>query len=150
MTDGSTTESAKLENKVSEIVAHINGTYGSLEFTPVHHYHHQVQPDDLYALLSIADAALITAVRDGMNTTSLEYVICQQEKHGPLILSEFTGTAGSMSSALMVNPWDYAGLAKAINDALLMSEEDKLSRHLVCYNNYYRLARILSLFISNC
>ncbi|CDH50920.1 trehalose 6-phosphate phosphatase [Lichtheimia corymbifera JMRC:FSU:9682] len=130
VTDGSTTESAKLENKVSEIVAHINGTYGSLEFTPVHHYHHQVQPDDLYALLSIADAALITAVRDGMNTTSLEYVICQQEKHGPLILSEFTGTAGSMSSALMVNPWDYAGLAKAINDALLMSEEDKLSRHL--------------------
>ncbi|KAI7858774.1 glycosyltransferase family 20-domain-containing protein [Circinella umbellata] len=130
VTDGNTSESAKLESKVSDIVAHINGAYGSLEFTPVHHYHHHVQTDELYALLSIADAALITAVRDGMNTTSLEYIMCQQEKHGPLILSEFTGTAGSMSSALMVNPWDYAGLAKAINDALLMSDEEKLSRHL--------------------
>ncbi|KAI8149805.1 glycosyltransferase family 20-domain-containing protein [Fennellomyces sp. T-0311] len=130
VTDGSTSDSSKLESKVSDIVAHINGTYGSLEFTPVHHYHHHVQSDELYALLSIADAALITAVRDGMNTTSLEYIMCQQEKHGPLILSEFTGTAGSMSSALMVNPWDYAGLAKAINDALLMSDEEKLSRHL--------------------
>ena len=136
MTDGNTSESAKLESKVSDIVAHINGAYGSLEFTPVHHYHHHVQTDELYALLSIADAALITAVRDGMNTTSLEYIMCQQEKHGPLILSEFTGTAGSMSSALMVNPWDYAGLAKAINDALLMSDEEKISRHLVkCLNN---------------
>lgn len=115
---------------MSEIVAHINGTYGSLEFTPVHHYHHHVQSDELYALLSIADAALITAVRDGMNTTSLEYIMCQQDKHGPLILSEFTGTAGSMSSALMVNPWDYAGVAKAINDALLMSKEEKINRHM--------------------
>ncbi|KAI9246504.1 hypothetical protein BDA99DRAFT_543294 [Phascolomyces articulosus] len=130
VTNGNTSESAKLESKVSDIVAHINGTYGSLEFTPVHHYHHHVQTDELYALLSIADAALITAVRDGMNTTSLEYIMCQQEKHGPLILSEFTGTAGSMSSALMVNPWDYAGLAKAINDALLMPDEEKVSRHL--------------------
>lgn len=135
VTDGTTQQesnkAAKLEHKVSEMVAHINGTYGSLEFTPVHHYHHHVQTDELYALLSIADVALITAVRDGMNTTSLEYIMCQQDKHGPLILSEFTGTAGSMSSALMVNPWDYAGLAKAINDALLMSEEEKLSRHMV-------------------
>ncbi|KAI9312741.1 glycosyltransferase family 20-domain-containing protein [Dichotomocladium elegans] len=130
VTDSGSLDSKKLENKVSDIVAHINGTYGSLEFSPVHHYHHQVARDELYALLSIADAALITAVRDGMNTTSLEYIMCQQETHAPLILSEFTGTAGSMSSALMVNPWDYAGIAKTINDALLMSEEEKTSRHL--------------------
>lgn len=126
----SATDSAKNEHKVSEMVAHINGTYGSLEFTPVHHYHHQIQTDEYYALLSTADAALITAVRDGMNTTCLEYVMCQQEKHGSLIVSELTGTAGSMSSALLVNPWDYRGVAKAIHDALTMSEEEKLTRHL--------------------
>lgn len=131
VTDSSTSDGVKNEHKVSEMVAHINGTYGSLEFTPVHHYHHQIHLDEYYALLSTADAALITAVRDGMNTTSLEYVMCQQEKHGSLIVSELTGTAGSMSSALLVNPWDYSGVAKAINDALLMSEEEKLTRHMV-------------------
>lgn len=131
VTDSSTTDGVKNEHKVSEMVAHINGTYGSLEFTPVHHYHHQIHIDEYYALLSTADAALITAVRDGMNTTSLEYVMCQQEKHGSLIVSELTGTAGSMSSALLVNPWDYSGVARAINDALLMSEEEKLTRHMV-------------------
>lgn len=131
VTDSSTSDGVKNEHKVSEMVAHINGTYGSLEFTPVHHYHHQIHIDEYYALLSTADAALITAVRDGMNTTSLEYVMCQQEKHGSLIVSELTGTAGSMSSALLVNPWDYSGVARAINDALLMSEEEKLTRHMV-------------------
>ncbi len=29
-----------------------------------------------------------------MNTTSLEYVVCQRDTHGPLIISEFSGTAG--------------------------------------------------------
>ncbi|KAL7329095.1 hypothetical protein PS15p_207256 [Mucor circinelloides] len=130
VTDANSADSLKNENKVSEMVAHINGNIGSLEWSPVYHYHHQIQTDEYYALLSTADAALITAVRDGMNTTCSEYVMCQQEKHGSLIVSELTGTAGSMGSALLVNPWDYAGVAKAINDALLMSEEEKLARHM--------------------
>lgn len=133
LTEGTTNESAKLENKVSELVAHINNSFGSLEFAPVHHFHHQIQLDEYYALLTAADVAVITANRDGMNTTSLEYIVCQEGegKHGPLILSELTGTAGSLSSSLMVNPWDYAGVAKAINDALVMSDEEKYGRHMV-------------------
>ncbi|KAI8976831.1 glycosyltransferase family 20-domain-containing protein [Pilobolus umbonatus] len=129
LTVGSTNESARLELQVAEHVGLINNAYGSLEFAPVHHFHHQIQLDDYYALLSSADAAIITANRDGMNTASLEYVVCQEGRHGPLILSELTGTAGSLSSALFVNPWDYVGVAKSINDALLMSEEEKISRH---------------------
>ncbi|KAF9332889.1 threalose-6-phosphate phosphatase [Podila minutissima] len=122
-------ENSKLEAKIAELVAHINGTYGSLNFTPVHHYHQHIDRDEYYALLSVADIGLITSVRDGMNTTSLEYIMCQQENHGPLILSEFTGTAGSLGGAMMVNPWDYQGVAKVIYDALHLSEADKLVRH---------------------
>ncbi|KAI8369853.1 glycosyltransferase family 20-domain-containing protein [Choanephora cucurbitarum] len=130
LTEGTTSESTKLEHKVSEVVARINKEYGSLAFFPVHHYHRQIDVDEYYALLIAADVAVITANRDGMNTTSLEYVICQRKKHGPLILSELTGTAGSLSSAIMVNPWDYTGVARAINDALLMTNEEKMSRHM--------------------
>ncbi|KAG0263759.1 threalose-6-phosphate phosphatase [Mortierella polycephala] len=122
-------ENLKLEAKIAELVAHINGTYGSLNFTPVVHYHQHIDRDEYYALLSIADIGLITSVRDGMNTTSLEYIMCQSENHGPLILSEFTGTAGSLGGALMVNPWDYQGVARVIYEALNLSEEDKISRH---------------------
>lgn len=63
-------------------------------------------PQEYFALLSVADLAVITSVRDGMNTTSMEYTICQKEFKNPLILSEFTGVTGSMKAAIKVNPWD--------------------------------------------
>ncbi|KAG1220110.1 hypothetical protein G6F68_021286 [Rhizopus microsporus] len=63
-------DNSKLESKVSELVSHINSLYGSLEFTPVHHYYQDVDRDEYYALLSVADVGLITSLRDGMNTTS--------------------------------------------------------------------------------
>lgn len=124
---------SKLEAKISEAVSHINGTYGSLEFTPVHYYHQEIDRDEYYALLSVADLALITCSRDGMNTTSYEYILCQHNKpeHGSLILSEFAGTAGSLSAAILVNPYDYAGVARNISEALTMPIEEKITRHEV-------------------
>ncbi|KAG2183739.1 hypothetical protein INT43_006750 [Umbelopsis isabellina] len=135
VTSPGVTESRKLETKVSEMVSQINGKFGSLEFTPVHHFHQHIDRDEYYALLTVADVGLITSIRDGMNTTSMEYIICQQENHGPLILSEFTGTAGSLSAAKMVNPWDYAEVAAAINSSLLMSEEKKAARQTKLYKH---------------
>ncbi|KAG0338719.1 threalose-6-phosphate phosphatase [Podila humilis] len=128
VTSPSLVDNPKLEAKIAEMVANINGTFGSLNFTPVHHYHQHIDRDEYYALLSIADTGLITSVRDGMNTTSLEYIMCQQENHGPLILSEFTGTAGSLGGAMMVNPWDYQGVARVIFEALHLTKEDKDTR----------------------
>lgn len=124
---------SKLETKISELVSQINGAYGSLEFTPVHYYHQDIDRDEYYALLSVADLALITCTRDGMNTTSYEYILCQHSKadHGQLILSEFAGTAGSLGAAILVNPYDYVGVAKCIDDALTMSTEEKNTRHEV-------------------
>ncbi|KAI8335975.1 glycosyltransferase family 20-domain-containing protein [Chlamydoabsidia padenii] len=134
LTDGSATlnkseDTLKLESKISTLVARINGIYGSLEFTPIYHYQHQVQDDEYHALLSVADAALITSNRDGINTTAYEYIICQQQRASPLILSELTGTATSLSSALIINPWDLHGVAKAIDEALRMTDSEKGARH---------------------
>lgn len=75
-----------LDSKVSELVSRINGAFGSLEFAPVHHYHQHLDQDEYYALLSAADVGLITSVRDGMNTTSHEFVVCQQVGFHFLIL----------------------------------------------------------------
>lgn len=125
----------KLEKKVADMVSYINGKYGSLEFTPVHHYHRLLDPDQYFALLRVADLGLITSVRDGMNTMGLEYVVCQKGNNGPVILSEFTGTASSLADALHVNPWDAAGVAKAVNYALSMSPKDKEIRQQHLYNH---------------
>lgn len=126
---------AKLESQVSELVSRINGVYGSLDFSPVHHYHHEIDLNDYFALLSVADIGLITSTRDGMNTSSHEFVLCQTENRGTLIISEFTGTAGSLSNAILVNPWDYVGVAMAINEALSLSMEDRIRKHQSLYEH---------------
>ncbi len=122
-------------DKVAELVAKINGLYGSLGFSPVQHYPQYLSQDEYFALLRAGDTGLITSVRDGMNTTSLEYVVCQRDDHGPLILSEFSGTAGSLKDAIHINPWDLTGVADAIHYALTMSEDKKSAMHQSLYHH---------------
>lgn len=101
VTSPSLSDSPKLERQISELVSRINGEFGSLDFIPVHHYHQHIGKDEFYALLSVADLAVITPLRDGMNTTSMEFAITQKRsKHSPLVLSEFMGITGFMHDAL--------------------------------------------------
>lgn len=69
--------------------------------------HQTLKKDEFYALLSVADLAVITPLRDGMNTTSMEFVIAQDAtKKSPSVLSEFMGISKHMADALQVNPWN--------------------------------------------
>lgn len=134
-TDRGDAAQEKIVNKISDIAARINGVYGSLNFTPVRHFPQYLSREEYFALLRIADIGLITSVRDGMSTTSMEYVICQKDNHGPLILSEFSGTAGSLAEATHINPWDLGGVADAINEALKMSPEERKEQHTKLYTH---------------
>ena len=69
-----------------------------------------------------------------MNLTSHEYVVCQEEKHSPLIISEFAGTYGSFGAAIRVNPWDAQEVADGIHDALTMGPDDKDYRWQMLYH----------------
>ncbi|KAI0353926.1 trehalose 6-phosphate phosphatase [Trametes cingulata] len=134
VTSPALTDSPKLERQVSELVAHINGEYGSLDFIPVHHYHQTIKKDEFYALLSVADLGVITPLRDGMNTTSMEFVISQERtKKSPLILSEFMGISSTMTEALQINPWNLSEVAAAMHRGLTMSDEEKTRRHQQLY-----------------
>ncbi|CBF82703.1 putative alpha,alpha-trehalose-phosphate synthase subunit Tps2 [Aspergillus nidulans FGSC A4] len=128
-------EEQKIASRISNLVSTINGRFGSLSFSPVKYYPQYLSPHEYFALLRVADVGLITTVRDGMNTTSLEYILCQQENHSPLILSEFSGTAGALSSAIHINPWDTIGVSEAINKALTESVADKKEQHLKLYKH---------------
>lgn len=73
------------------------------------HSHQTIKKDEFYALLSVADLGVITPLRDGMNTTSMEFVIAQERtKKSPLILSEFMGISSNMVDALQINPWNLS------------------------------------------
>lgn len=127
--------SGKIANKISDLVSIINGEHGSLSFSPVRHYPQYISREEYFALLRVADVGLITSVRDGMNTASLEFVVCQKGNFGPLILSEFSGTAGSLSSAIHINPWDLEGVASAIERALTMPEAEREAQFTRLYDH---------------
>ena len=126
-------------NQITELVSRINGSFGSLSFAPVQYFPQTFAPEEYYALLHVADVGLITSVRDGINTTGLEYVICQNGNYGPLIISEFSGTSGNLGSAIHINPWDIGGVADAINRALGFSQEERVRRYNKLYQNVITL-----------
>ncbi|KAJ4159990.1 uncharacterized protein LMH87_007925 [Akanthomyces muscarius] len=129
MLEAGGTEEAEFASRVNLLVATINSRYGSLGHTPVQLSPLPPQQDAYFALLRRSDVALITSVREGISTTALEYSICQRDRRGTLILSEFSGTAGALSNAVVINPWDVSAVARQIYTALTATETDKMASH---------------------
>jgi trehalose 6-phosphate synthase/phosphatase len=120
---------AYIERKkaIEEKVSTINGKFSSLHWQPVIYRYNHLQFDELCALYQVADAALITPLRDGMNLVAKEYIASCIDK-GVLILSELTGAANELSEALLVNPTDTEEVADAIDTALTMHLIEQRSR----------------------
>ena len=60
---------------------------------------------------------------------SYEYIACQQQKQGVLVLSEFAGAAQSLNGSIVVNPWDSQQVADAIYEAVTMPAEARAVNH---------------------
>jgi trehalose 6-phosphate synthase/phosphatase len=131
----STSDTSDLDATVSDIVTRVNSSWANLAYQPVVYLKQDIDYAQYLALLTIADALMITSQREGMNLTSHEYIFCQDgavftdSKHGSLILSEFTGTSSLFQkNELAVNPWDYQQCAEAIRIALEMPSDEKKRR----------------------
>ncbi|KAH3988132.1 hypothetical protein HBI70_044390 [Parastagonospora nodorum] len=132
------TSTAEGDNELAatcaEIVTRIDAVHSTLTHNPLVFLRQDIAFSQYMALLSIADALAITSLREGMNLTCHEFIACQDgkaspKKHGPVILSEFTGSAAMFDGAeLGVNPWNYANIAEAFRCALEMTDEEKLRR----------------------
>jgi len=64
-----------------------------------------------------------------MNLVSYEYIACQQDRQGVMILSEFAGAAQSLNGSIVVNPWDSQQVANAIHEAVTMEPETRKENH---------------------
>ena len=113
-----------LEEKVSTI----NGSMSSIHWQPIVYRYNHLPFEELAALYQLADVALITPLRDGMNLVAKEYVASCTVKGGMLVLSELAGAASELNEAILVNPTDQEEVANAIRQALLMSPMEKKQR----------------------
>jgi len=118
----------KFREEFEGLVARINGRYATPSWTPIHYMHRSVDDDELFALYRAADVMLVTPLRDGMNLVSKEFVAARRDEGGVLILSEFAGASDELKEALIVNPYDVAGVAATMFDALVMDGSERRRR----------------------
>jgi trehalose 6-phosphate synthase/phosphatase len=73
-------------------------------------------PEKLAGLYAAAEVLICTPIRDGINTTPFEYLVCREAlgELGVVVLSEFAGCAHSLSGAILTNPWDSVGCVTAV------------------------------------
>lgn len=115
------------KKSIEEKISATNGRYATLHWQPVIYRYNHLDFSEMCALYQVADAALITPLRDGMNLVAKEYIASCIDK-GVLILSELTGAASELNEALLVNPTDAAEVAEAIQTALTMPLTEQRSR----------------------
>jgi trehalose 6-phosphate synthase/phosphatase len=117
-----------LRSEVHELISEINGQFGTPDWVPVVYIHRGISRPELVAVYQFADVAWVSPLRDGMNLVAKEYVVCQPEGHGILVLSSFAGAAAEMGEALLINPFDEERTASAVARALAMGDEEKRDR----------------------
>jgi len=117
-----------LKSEVDELVGHINGRFGGVNYTPVWYFYRSLPFENLIELYSTSDVALITPVRDGMNLVAKEYIASRINQSGVIIISEMAGVAQEMGEAIMINPNNEDEIADSIYQALTMPKEEQKSR----------------------
>ncbi|XVF87284.1 hypothetical protein PTKIN_Ptkin18bG0106700 [Pterospermum kingtungense] len=132
----------EIEDEIQASCKRINETFGQPGYKPVVFIDRPVSLSERVAYYTIAECVVVAAVRDGMNLTPYEYIVCRQgvsesesssESSGPkksmLVLSEFIGCSPSLSGAIRVNPWNVEATAEAMNEAISMADAEKQLRH---------------------
>ncbi|HYE59674.1 MAG TPA: bifunctional alpha,alpha-trehalose-phosphate synthase (UDP-forming)/trehalose-phosphatase, partial [Candidatus Kapabacteria bacterium] len=108
----------EMKRNIDEIVGNINGKFGTVDWTPIIYQFRSVSFDELIALYSSSDIALVTPLRDGMNLIAKEYVASRRDKRGVLILSEMAGAAQELGEAMTINPHHVEEIVEALEEAL--------------------------------
>lgn len=117
-----------LKSQVDELVGSTNSEFGTLEWTPIRYMHRYLPMHQITALYNLADVAMVTSVRDGMNLVAKEYIASKRDRPGALILSETAGAAKELVEAIIVNPNSRDDMVSALRQALTMSRKEQLER----------------------
>jgi len=119
---------AERKKMIDEYIGNFNSRLGSISWQPVLYQYNHMSFEELTALYTACDMALITPLRDGMNLVSKEFVASRKDKQGVLVLSEMAGASKELSEALLINPNDTREIAEMIKTGLEMGSEEQEER----------------------
>ncbi|MFH0842555.1 MAG: bifunctional alpha,alpha-trehalose-phosphate synthase (UDP-forming)/trehalose-phosphatase [Bacteroidota bacterium] len=121
-------EYIELKKEIEATVGRINGKYSTLKWRPLVYQYRSLPFNEMVAIYNLSDVGLITPLRDGMNLVAKEYIACQKEHFGMLVLSDMAGAAAELTEALLITPTDVEETAEALHKALVMPDAEKEKR----------------------
>ncbi|MBN1755069.1 bifunctional alpha,alpha-trehalose-phosphate synthase (UDP-forming)/trehalose-phosphatase [bacterium] len=127
-----------LKKELEETLSRINGKFSTIGWVPILYFYRSFDFESLSALYLIADIALITPLRDGMNLIAKEYLASRSDGRGVLILSEKAGSARELGEAIVVNPYNKKEIARALKESLEMPLEEQIERNATMRNRLQR------------
>uniref|UniRef100_A0A7S0CN27 Trehalose-phosphatase n=1 Tax=Proboscia inermis TaxID=420281 RepID=A0A7S0CN27_9STRA len=128
----------KTKNQVTSMAANINMRWpGTVQFQECSES--EMRLPQRMTLLRAADVLMVTPLRDALNRIPLEFTMAHLDvlteegrndgrQRGICILSEFSSTSRVMRGALHVNPWRISHIASAFQQALTMTQEERIRR----------------------
>ncbi len=119
---------AALKEEIDNLVGRINSQYRTISWNPILYFYRSLPLEELVALYRLAEVALVTPMRDGMNLVAKEFIASKLDQRGVLILSERAGAARELSDAILINPTDINQVVEAMHDALVMPEDEQHTR----------------------
>lgn len=120
---------AFLQKRVGAAIERVNDRFGNEDWQPIIRIDEMLTEEELYALYRHSDLALVSALCDGMNLVSKEYVASQIDDNGVLLLSSFAGAHEELGDhAVSINPYDTQAFAEAIGRALTLPEAERHER----------------------
>jgi trehalose 6-phosphate synthase/phosphatase len=131
---------ADRKRMIEELISQLNGELGTIHWQPVVYRYSSLPFDEMIALYTACDLALITPLRDGMNLVAKEFVASRKDKKGVLVISEMAGAARELTDALTINPNDVAEMAQKIREGLEMKPVEQqyrmenMQRRIANYN----------------
>ena len=87
-----------------------------------------VDAAELASLYRAGDVCLVSSLQDGMNLVAKEYIACNVDEQGVLVLSRFTGAAAEIDDAILINPFNVDGVVAGLRRAVTMPAAERRAR----------------------
>jgi len=120
---------AAIETEIGERIAELNARYAMPGRPPVvTYYTTPLGAFSLVALYRLAHFCIVSSLHDGMNLVAKEFVAARDDEQGVLVLSALAGAAQELEDAVIINPYDVAAFAAALQQAIEMPADEQARR----------------------
>lgn len=117
-----------LESEVVALAMGINAKFATDDWTPIVLINENIDAELLAGVYRAGDLCLVSSLQDGMNLVAKEFIACQVDERGALVLSRFTGAAEEIDDAVLINPFNVDGFMEGIRSALEMPAGERQER----------------------